>query len=220
MRILIFSDTHLSNVFEEKKYRFLKHIISSSDRVIINGDFWEGFSVEFSQFIHSSWKELFPLLKKKKTIYIIGNHDKKDWIDQRYSLFASQQTDRYILTPNGKTFIVEHGHRYLPFPTDKIPSKTVRTALNTAADNVEKILLKLVGKKALQRFEKRFNKILKAKFQKEFTKNEILISGHTHSAEFSLKERFVNSGMIKHGLAQYIVFEAGKLKPKEEWYDS
>ena len=64
MKILVFSDTHLSSTFEEKKFNLLKEIISRADRVIINGDFWEGYLISFKEFLDSRWKELFPLLKK------------------------------------------------------------------------------------------------------------------------------------------------------------
>ena len=48
--------------------------------------------------------------------------------------------------------------------------------------------------------------------------NEILIVGHTHAAEFNLKERFVNTGMVKWGIGQYMIIEDGRMTPHEEWY--
>jgi predicted phosphodiesterase len=92
MKILVISDVHLDNAFEKPKYRFLKKIIRRADRVIINGDFWDGYLVKFQQFIQSPWKSLFPLLKSKKTIYIYGNHDKKILSDKHTALFSDIQT--------------------------------------------------------------------------------------------------------------------------------
>src|SRR3990170_7877882 len=104
MKILVFSDSHLTDKFEEKKFDFLKKIIRQSDLVIINGDFWDGYLTTFSRFISSDWNKLFPLLKSKKTIYIYGNHDRESYIDRNAKLFSDLQTHSYRLKLNGKSF--------------------------------------------------------------------------------------------------------------------
>src|SRR3990172_1424130 len=70
MKILVFSDSHLTDKFEEKKFYFLKKIIRQSDFVIINGDFWDGYLTTFNRFISSNWSKLFPLLKLNKILTI------------------------------------------------------------------------------------------------------------------------------------------------------
>src|SRR3990167_5228492 len=87
MKVLVFSDSHLDHNFEPKKLSYLKKLVRSVDQVIINGDFWEGYSITFDQFLSSKWNELFPLLKAKKAVYIFGNHDKKVLADKRMRLF-------------------------------------------------------------------------------------------------------------------------------------
>ncbi len=87
MKTIVLSDTHLYEEFDEKKFNFLKRIISKVDRVIINGDFWDSYICSFSDFINSPWKKLFPLLKTKKTVYIYGNHDKKSLTDKKNITF-------------------------------------------------------------------------------------------------------------------------------------
>ncbi|KUK82735.1 MAG: Metallo-dependent phosphatase, partial [Microgenomates bacterium 39_6] len=87
MKTLIFSDTHLTDRLDPKKMAFLKKIINKADQVIINGDFWDGAFISFDQFLSSPWQELFSLLKKKQTIYIYGNHDKKERCGKGVSLF-------------------------------------------------------------------------------------------------------------------------------------
>ncbi|MBI4226199.1 metallophosphoesterase family protein, partial [Candidatus Roizmanbacteria bacterium] len=121
MKILIFSDSHLTENFEEKKFNFLKKIIQQSDSVIINGDFWDGYRTTFDRFISSDWNKLFPLLKSKKTVYIHGNHDRETYIDQNASLFSDLQTHTYRLQLNGKVFIIEHGHRFYPLFDEILP---------------------------------------------------------------------------------------------------
>lgn len=66
MRVLVFSDTHLTKAFDDKKCEFLKKIISDSDQVIINGDFWDGYIISFDEFLKPEWACLFPPLKAKK----------------------------------------------------------------------------------------------------------------------------------------------------------
>ncbi len=53
MKTLIFSDTHLTNKPDPKRMAFLKKIINEADRVIINGDFWDGVFISFDQFLSS-----------------------------------------------------------------------------------------------------------------------------------------------------------------------
>ena len=96
MRYLIFSDTHLTPKYEPKKFAVLKNAIEQADRVIINGDFWEGFVCTFNEFVESPWsKELFPLLKKKKAVYLFGNHDRESLANERASLFSDKQMKKY-----------------------------------------------------------------------------------------------------------------------------
>jgi len=44
MKIAIFSDTHLRLPFEERKFKFLERVIKNVERIIINGDFWDGYT--------------------------------------------------------------------------------------------------------------------------------------------------------------------------------
>jgi len=70
MKILVFSDTHLTDRFDQGKFRFLQKIINFSDQVIINGDFWDSWFTNFDDFVNSEWRKLFPILLKKRAIYI------------------------------------------------------------------------------------------------------------------------------------------------------
>ena len=115
MKTLIISDLHLGNHFDPKKLAFLQEIISAADQVIINGDFWEGLLFSFSEFVESPWKELFPQLKSKNTIYIHGNHDKKNLCDERVSLFSQEQKTFHRLQIGDLVFVIIHGHQFNPF---------------------------------------------------------------------------------------------------------
>src|SRR3989339_340208 len=114
MKILVFSDTHLYLPFDQKKFDFLKKIISESDQVIINGDFFDSYINTFDEFIKSPWKQLFPLLKKKEAVYLFGNHDLKKVSDNRVGLFSVSQKNRHQIIINNKKFLIEHGHLTRP----------------------------------------------------------------------------------------------------------
>lgn len=217
MRILIFSDSHLSSYFDEKKFQFLKKIITSFDQVIINGDFWEGYNTTFNQFIQSPWKNLFPLLLARKTVYIFGNHDKKGYVNNNYSLFSTQQTSLYSFSSGNKKFHVEHGDRLVPM-WDSLFER-MPWYINNPLDLLERFLVRTFGTKYLQTVFGIFNEKVKRRMPKGPKKNELFVFGHTHCAEVDLENKFINTGLIKHGLGQYIVIEDGKIEAKEEWYD-
>src|SRR3989338_7051902 len=111
MHTLIFSDTHLSHRFHPSKFSLLKKIISRSNQVVINGDFWDSYTTTFDRFIHSPWKDLFPLLKSKHAVYLYGNHDPKNLSDHRVSLFSDNQLDEHRLPWKKFTLVIHHGHR-------------------------------------------------------------------------------------------------------------
>lgn len=216
MKILIFSDSHLTHVFDEKKYRFLKKIIEQADKVIINGDFWDGFITSFDRFINSPWKKLFPLLKAKKTVYIYGNHDHSKFSDRRVKLFSTVQTQKYELKIKDKTYTFEHGHSSFVFYNweQRISPRLLRY-LTIRAGYVEKFLTKSWG-----RSTKYFGHHLNRRLKKYATpgNGHVVIFGHTHHAEHDKKINFVNTGYIQYGLAQYVILDGNRLLPQEKKY--
>ncbi len=225
MKTLVFSDSHLgvSKRFEEKKYRFLEDIIKQADHVIINGDFWEGYMMNFQQFKHSPYSNLFPLLKARHTVYIPGNHDYEGITEEETTLFSDIKTTRYEMKLNGNTLIFEHGDRLAPLHVKRFIPKIMKPVLKKpvfhTANVVEYITTKRLNKiSSLQYVQKKLNRNIKKKFLPQMKENEILIVGHTHAAEFNLKERFINTGMVKWGIGQYLMIEDGRMTPHEEWY--
>lgn len=221
MKIAIFSDSHLNTTYDQKKFNFLKKIISSVDRIIINGDFWEGFDMTFEEFVNSSWKRLFPLLLKKKAVYIYGNHDEKSFSNEKTKLFSTLQTYQYRLKLNGKTYLIEHGHRFLPL-VDKFFMKYLGFLppkwLNQWYEKFEGSMLRLFGKKYFENVYRGFNEEMKNKGLKTLKRNEFFIFGHSHLQERDQKNKYINSGLVRHGLGQYILIEDNDIRLKEEWY--
>ncbi len=225
MRTLVFSDSHLgvSKVFDEKKFRFLEGIIKQADQVIINGDFWEGFLLTFEQFKHTPYRHLFPLLKARHTVYIPGNHDYTGMSETDTSLFADTKTIRYEMKFNGNRLIFEHGDRLAHFSLKNIVPRAAKPYLRKpilrTLNMVEYVTTKKLNKySSLQFMQKKLNKKIKKNILPGLKENEILIVGHTHAAEFNPKERFINTGMVKWGIGQYLMIENDKMTPHEEWY--
>ncbi len=212
MRYLIFSDTHLTPKYEPKKFAALKEAIEQSDRVIINGDFWEGMSYKFEDFVTSSWsKELFPLLKKKQAVYLYGNHDDKDLSDERRGLFSVKQLKQFVFKSGPNTYYVEHGDLLLHFPS--FPPM-VRNTLEI----IEHMIFIFFGKNFMQSGYKRSNNKIKKKIAERFKSKEFLITGHTHSAEIDLENHYINSGFNNFGLSQYLFIEDGVVSAVEKEY--
>ena len=110
MKTLIFADTHLTNKYDPNLADYIAKLVKSVDQVIINGDFWDLYLTTFDRFINSEWSKLFPILQPK-TVYLYGNHDPAELMDERVKLFSKLQADNYQFVAGERTFQVEHGHR-------------------------------------------------------------------------------------------------------------
>lgn len=223
MKILIFSDTHLTTTFKKSKYEFLKKIINNCDLVIIAGDFWEGRLITFEQFINSEWSRLFPHLLEKNAVYVFGNHDKRSYSDKRVNLFSKKQNEKYIFKAGDNTYTIVHGD------TKKIKYSLIKSLMSTTNmseeffmkyfhELLEHILVKLFGRNILQLLFRKYNTVIKNSEKNKVSKNEFLICGHTHAADMDLKNHFINTGIIRHGLGQYVTINGNILKLHEEKY--
>lgn len=220
MKTLIFSDVHLTDKFESNKFNYLKKIIERSDQVIINGDFWDGYLITFESFVKSPWRRLFPLLKSKNTIYIYGNHDKKDFANQDIKLFSILQTDNYLLIVNGKKYLIEHGNAIYPGWDDRLGWQRVPPYIMRAVHSSYKYFFRKFGKAFLKIAFSKSNKRIKKQIGRIVQEGEILINGHTHYAEVDLQNHYANSGIFHFGLAQYLIIDhQGNIELRERWYD-
>lgn len=206
MKILIISDTHLGR-FNKKRFAYMQKIILEHDKVIINGDLYEGYLYSLSQFAKSKWSALFPLLKQKHAIYIYGNHDNPHWLtyDEQNILatFSDEQHFRYSLTLGNTTYNIEHGHLLFPFLDTKLNWKPPRWLalfglwLDTSLGNI-------FGRSIYYAIAKLYNIKLKLIIQTTKQDGAVYIVGHTHWGEIDLKQRFINSGVNKHNFGQYV----------------
>jgi predicted phosphodiesterase len=213
MKTIILSDTHLTQ-FDTQLYDALQRVISSADTIIINGDFWDGYLVSFDEFVNSPWKQLFPLLKKKNTIYIYGNHDPEWMCDNRVSLFSVTQTLHHTLTAGEVEYHIQHGHLthqslitnlalVLPHTFTKAVNKWLKdqqrkhTPLGWIAAKLE-AYFDAVGDIKLRRY---------AQTLSATQKNTLYVFGHTHIPRFSKKESYLNSGRFTARSARHLLIE-------------
>lgn len=207
---IILSDLHLTEKFDKSKFELLKKVILNSERVIINGDFFDGYLTTFDKFMNSSWRHLFPLLKSKQTIYIHGNHDHRRYTDERVNEFSSYYGHEYIFSYNNKTYIVRHGHEIKSFHDGNLPRYILSfmTLLNHL------ILELVVRNKGVYGYKWVFwdkNKLFKEWAKNNLREGEVFISSHTHYPEIDLDSKVMNTGYGMHGYLTYLRLFSGKV---------
>ncbi len=212
MKTLVISDMHLTSQFEERKFIFLNKLFRSFDKIIINGDFWEGYLSSFDAFYTSGWNALFTILKNTRTIYILGNHDARELADaEKLRPIFETITDQLTFVDNGKKFHIEHGHRLLPFNPEHVDVSDPTFQRNVHFANfIERNLITVLGTN-YQYVSRSFNRKIREKAQQLYSDIDMFICGHTHSQELNLKHAFANSGVVKFGIAQYLVIEDGNV---------
>lgn len=205
MKVLVFSDTHLTPRFDTEKYNILKKIISESDRVIINGDFWDGFLCSFSEFVASPWKQLFPLLQQKQTIYIYGNHDTPHLTDTLIlNTFTIKQCNQFTLPIGKTTYVFEHGHRLYPIGSNDPDYKSIKLRTKSKIINTSELVASKMSYRVLHKLLLRNNMHIKKNLQKEIKPHHIYVFGHSHAQEEDMNNQFINTGFNRHGIAQYM----------------
>jgi predicted phosphodiesterase len=211
MKVVIFSDTHLSNKFDLAQFEFIKGVVESVDQVIINGDFWDNYEATFDQFINSEWQKLFPLLKKKKTVYVYGNHDFQKFADERVQLFSDQQVEECSVKAGKYLLRVKHGHQIASSGDVMFPWLFGNNFTLGLMSRLQAVGVKLLGVPFL-RAAFWFWAVQFKIYSRQLEKNEILVCGHAHLAELNLKKKYINTGVIRWGLGQYLLVENGKLE--------
>ncbi len=210
MKTLVFADTHLTNIIEPALFKKLVELISGVDRVIINGDFFESYVTGVDDFVKSDWRLLFPLLLKKETIFIYGNHDSAKMTGVKAKLFSRIQTDCYQMKFGDQEIIFIHGHIKAPEFDDTFPkitqrfkhhyhlifnlhrSKRLLGRIYTYLKNFHyRAMMRKIGQYALE----------------ELKENQILIAGHSHQNIDDRKNRFISLGAFQQGTAHYVVLD-------------
>lgn len=212
MKTIIFSDTHLTDKFDPRKFVFLENILKDADQIIINGDLWEYFAISFEQFLNSKWAStLFPILKSKETIYIPGNHDPSDLLDDRTTLFSSKVTGEHRMQLDGDELVVRHGDDLFPSLDVKMPLLKNHFTKQLVM-LYPRIMTKLLGFNAYYPMSLWDIKASRTWALKNMRKDEILVLAHTHLPEFSPEKKLINTGFIMSGFASYLEINDNDIK--------
>jgi predicted phosphodiesterase len=208
METLVFSDTHFTRKFDKKRYLKLKSLIEKANKVIIDGDFWEGLSIPFTDFLNSEWKILFPLLKSKDTIYVFGNHDDPAMSDERIYEFCNQAVADYKLETSTIKYYFTHGQDFL-FPKLKDRSLGIKRALKLltkidifVAGIIQGILFKIFGPAV---FPEKFNKMTLEERKRIAPLDYLLVCGHSHRPLYQPNLNFIDIGFFNYGWANYML---------------
>jgi len=218
MKVLILSDTHLSKWFDKKKFDFLSNIIGQADKVILNGDFWDCWYLEFNRFIETPWRNLFPLLKERDTVYIHGNHDPMNKCNKNTELFSNMAVVYYEEIIDGVKYAFAHGHSFLEGKKkwyleyyDKFLSTLATIGLGKPLHFIlhyfEITLMNLFGVESVTK-----SKIALGNNQihKKLPMEEgWLVCGHTHGPEIDFIKKYINGGCIINNTASYLLIENG-----------
>lgn len=213
MKILIFSDSHLTHKFNQDLYDYISNLIKDVDQVIINGDFWDAYLTTFDKFINSEWKKLFPLLKKKNAIYIFGNHDKQKFMDHRYNLFSRKQNTFYEFKSGKRDFYVTHGHLISPSYDNILffrnPSfvRFMYVVLIYLLQRI-KILSRIHNIFEYRKNLEQLNE-LKNFTQKNKLDNQFFVFGHSHVPDLRISENFICLGPMQNKLGCYCLIDDG-----------
>ena len=211
MRTIVFSDSHLTAKFDPAKFLYLQKIIEPASRVIIVGDFWDGYMTSFTDLLNSGWAKLFALLKSKDTLYVCGNHDAAALNDPRTHQFAKSCTEVLELVIDGINYHFEHGHRIVKTLDGKFPWLFQRSWIASAAAKLEEIAARIFGFKFFL-IHKPMNARIKRWQRKHLRPDQVLVCGHSHWPELDEPKNFINSGFIRHHFAHHLVIEDGRTK--------
>lgn len=209
MKTLVFSDTHFTKKFDRKKFEALVNEIKKVDRIVINGDFWEGLYITFDEFLKSKWNKLFPLLKSKETIYVYGNHDYHTFSDQRVYRFCKQAVESYSLETPKQNYLFIHGNEFLFPPESKEFIETRTGKPNKLKNKFAVVICAIIQKVGFKFFGITFipnkvNYISREKRLRIGSSNQILVCGHTHKPNYDKENTFIDIGFFNYGWANYL----------------
>jgi len=227
-RVLVISDLHLSHRVQKRKLEFLKKLVSEYDQVIINGDFWDNWFTTFDKFINSKWQELFPLLKEKNCIYITGNHDPIQEVDDRCKLFCNVYSSKYEINFFGTEYYFVHGNEYLATTykgflrvysavLQYLEKTFMRSFIYNFLHTLEKIGYFISSE---QMINSKVGGTLNERFIEKYgpDDNRWVVFAHTHTSLIDKERTFANSGCVIHGVANYLEIDESGLAIKLEYY--
>ena len=213
---IIISDTHLgSTVCEIKKLNtFLESISNNSNKLIINGDFFD--NLDFRRLNKDHWQTLSVLRKMSKhmeIVWIRGNHDGDAEIISH--LIGVDFRNEYGLISGDKRILCLHGDKFDDF-IYKYPNTTkLADNIYRMIQRVDKIFLpKLIKQKSkiyLRCSENMMNSSRKYAIDMDV---DIICLGHTHHPIVDKNHAvwYANSGCWTEKQCTYLVIQNGQIE--------
>jgi len=204
MKTLIVSDIHLGSVRSHAKQLadFLNLNWKNYGRIILNGDVFD--DLNFNRLPKEQW-ELVSFLRGKSNdleiVWICGNHD-TETLNVLSHLTGIPVMDKYIVTENGVSFLVTHGHTLNPFYKMNV---AIETFFKWVYKGIEQIDKNGIIPSLLDKFFKDNTKTYALAMVK-FTKYDWIICGHSHLPEANIP--YANSGAWINGLKTYIEIDS------------
>jgi len=217
MKVALISDTHLSPKFYREKFEKLKEIITDSDKVIINGDFWDNNFTNFEKFVNSKWSQLFELLLSKDTIYLYGNHDPLNELDERYKLFSKELKKSIEVKIGKNNYHITHGDNLLTYGDGMIWRILAHNFMSRLINYAEKTSLHLSKNFVLDK-QRKTNGDMRKWLHENLLKGEYLVCGHSHIQEYNPDEHYFNTGLFNHNLIQYGILSDSGIQLFDENY--
>ncbi|QQG50329.1 MAG: metallophosphoesterase [Candidatus Berkelbacteria bacterium] len=209
-KVVIISDLHLGKKFNEIKFAQINSAVSPADKLIINGDLWEGFAYTLEEFLTFDWRKLFGLFKNKEAVYLYGNHDREYKNDSRTNEFSVLTSNEYDFIQNGVTFHVRHGDKLAPTLDMRLPRIAYFYWFYEIAVKIERFCIQNFGKPFLHIYRKDNEKMIAWK-NTNLPKEHWLICAHSHLAVVDKENHFANSGIFEPPVATYLVVENGEV---------
>lgn len=223
---LIFSDTHFQKHSDITLVKALVNLIKNSQNIIILGDFWDKYFTTFDEFLSNPrYSELFKALKEKNTIYIYGNHDPIELMDERVNKFCKECKQFHVLEIGGKTIHFEHGDQLAGvYPTRGILKliddfRTNVLKLNDVkVAHIDGFIFSIFERFTNGRnlFGNNWNNTIIRKCGAGNYVGKLLVCGHTHY--YCNYDNYINSGANMYGFLQYINIKDSKIIPVQTNY--
>ena len=220
--LLVISDTHLSAHFDPVLAQLLTRVINDADQVVLNGDVWDMYLTKFDSFVSSKWSILFQLLLEKRAIYLPGNHDPVEKMNDSWHLFAEVLTDTWTVHAGEQTIHITHGHRHSRSFEARHPQIAKYTNKGyPLVDYVEdrrpwwgEPILRYMQQESIDRRDE-----LQAFARRQRSPGTAYIFGHAHLPLADEANHCYIPGACKHGTARWItVNNAGKIEVNQEKY--
>lgn len=215
---IIISDIHLGSRVSETKqlHNFLEQVYTQTNRLIINGDFFD--NLDFRRLKKKHWNILSLLRKMSKYVEIIwirGNHDGEAQIISH--LIGLDFKEEYTFNSDNKTILCLHGDQFDDFIC-KYPNTTrIADYIYRTIQTIDKRWLpqyiKYKSKTYLRCTE---NIIIKSRKYAQNKNIDCICLGHTHHPMIDTDHTiwYANSGSWTEKNCTYLAINKGNVELK------